>query len=109
MVTARTSSSTAKAVKVVASKPVSPSQISAQNPIIYRRYSISTPRLTWLITHNLNTTKFNAICRDEENNVFSARIKTIDTDSFAIDLTEAIRGTVDVIFDTATTQSIIIE
>jgi hypothetical protein len=108
MVTARTTSTTAKSVKVVASKPITPAQFGAQNPVIYRHYSISTPRLTWTISHNLNTKKFNAVCRDEEENVFTAKITTIDSNSFTIDLTEAIRGTVDVIFDTSTTQPIVI-
>lgn len=108
MVTAKTSSVIPKTTKVVATKPVTPTQFGAQNPIVYRRYSISSPRLTWTVIHNLNTTKFNAVCRDETDNIFSARITTLNSNSFEIYLTEAIRGTVDVIFDTSTTASIVI-
>lgn len=107
MVTAKTTS--AKTVKVVTSKPVSPSQLSSQNPIAYRKYRIASPRLTWVIQHNLNTTKFMVTCRDENQNIFQAAITTVDSNAFTINLTEAISGTADVVFDTSTTQPITIQ
>lgn len=77
----------------------------AQPPIekiVYRKYNFSSPSLQWLVNHNLNTYDYSVTLRDQYRTVFIAKTQTIDENNFIVDLSSAIGGTADVIFNVST-------
>lgn len=63
-------------------------------------------KISWLVQHNKNTTRFSEKLLDENKRQIYASINIIDANSFEVLLTEATSGYVDVIFD-QTNESII--
>jgi hypothetical protein len=61
------------------------------------RYSFSESN-TWLVEHNRNTTVYNVNLTDSDGDLFYAKVKIIDSNSFAVTLTAATSGVVDVTF-----------
>jgi len=61
------------------------------------RYSFSESN-TWLVQHNRNTTAYNVNLTDSDGDLFHAKIKIIDSNSFAVILTAATSGVADVTF-----------
>jgi len=66
-------------------------------PVVIERYQF-TDALQWIVTHNKGTDKFVETLTDSEGNRFFAKVHVIDLNTFAINLTSAISGTVDVLF-----------
>lgn len=54
--------------------------------------------LEWVVTHNQGTRRFLVSLWDSAGAQFYAATRVIDDNSFAVDLTEAMAGTVDVVF-----------
>ena len=67
--------------------------------IEFERYNISTPSVSWIITHNKNTTQFSEKLFDSNGDQFYAYVETLDANSFKVHLSESISGYVDVFFD----------
>lgn len=61
------------------------------------RYSF-TESNTWLVEHNRNTTVYNVNLTDSDGELFYAKIKIINSNSFSVILTAATSGVVDVTF-----------
>lgn len=66
---------------------------------VVERYEFDTPSLQWVISHNRNTTRFVATTVDSIGNQFFAGIKTIDDTTFVVNMTTAMAGYVDVVFN----------
>lgn len=66
---------------------------------IVERYEFDTPSLQWVISHNRSTTRFIATTVDSIGNQFFAGIKTIDDTTFVVNMTTAMTGYVDVVFN----------
>ena len=64
----------------------------------FRRYIFDTPTLNFRVVHNMNTTQFIETIRDDRGNRIFAGMEIENSNVFNIHLTEAITGTVDVIF-----------
>lgn len=64
----------------------------------FRRYIFDTPTLNFRVVHNMNTTQFMETIRDDRGNRIFAGMEIENSNVFNIHLTEAITGTVDVIF-----------
>jgi len=62
------------------------------------RYSF-TSSITWVVQHNMNTTRFRETLMTEDGGRFYAQIKIIDLNSFEVIMTEETTGYVDIIFD----------
>jgi hypothetical protein len=69
----------------------------ANRPVLFERYTFNNA-LQWIIVHNKNTTQFSETLTDISGNRFFAKTHIIDENSFRIDLTSALSGTVDVMF-----------
>lgn len=67
--------------------------------IVYKRYNFTSPSLQWLVNHNLNTYDYTVTLRDQYRTIFVAKTQTIDENNFIVDLSSAIGGTADVIFN----------
>lgn len=83
--------------------------VSIPSNVLYYHYQVINPKLVWRITHNLNTRRFIATPRDYEGNQFSAKIRIIDSNSFEVILSSAMKGTVDVYFDVAYNNTFTVE
>jgi hypothetical protein len=59
------------------------------------------PSLVWLVVHNMGTRSFIERLSSSDGERFSARVKTVDENSFSVHLTAAVGGFVDVVFDTS--------
>lgn len=59
------------------------------------------PSLVWLVVHNMGTRSFVERLSSSDGERFSARVKTVDENSFSVHLTAAVGGFVDVVFDTS--------
>lgn len=64
----------------------------------FRRYKFETPVLNFRIEHNMNTTQFIETIKDEFGNRMYAELDIESPNVFNIRLTEAMKGTVDVLF-----------
>lgn len=64
----------------------------------FQRFRFDTPTLNFRVVHNMNTTQFIETIRDDRGNRIYAGMEIESANAFNIHLTEAITGTVDVIF-----------
>lgn len=67
--------------------------------IVYKKYDFAAPSLQWLVNHNLNTYDYTVTLRDQYRTIFVAKTQTLDENSFIVELSSAIGGTADVIFN----------
>lgn len=63
----------------------------------FKRYAFA-PALTWRVTHNMGTTMFQETLTDANGRRFHASLRVLNPNEFEIGLTEAMGGTVDVLF-----------
>jgi len=61
------------------------------------RYSFSESS-NWLVEHNRNTTAYTVTLTDSDGDMFYAKIRIIDNNSFSIVMTSAVSGVADVTF-----------
>jgi hypothetical protein len=66
---------------------------------VFHHYDVVNPKLVWRVTHNQNTRRFIATLRDYDGNQFSAMVRVIDSNSFEVVLSSAMKGSIDVYFD----------
>ena len=78
-------------------KPGSYYYSPGNNPVIVERYQFSNA-LEWVVTHNKGTDQFVETLTDANGDRFFAKIQIIDLNTFKVNLTAAISGTVDVLF-----------
>jgi hypothetical protein len=71
---------------------------SAAARVDIHRYSFSSS-LTWVVRHNMGTTRFRETLMTESGDRFYANVRVIDGNSFQVEMTEGVSGYVDVIFD----------
>ena len=64
------------------------------------RYSFSST-LNWIVTHNMNTTRFKETLLTETGQRFYAQLNIIDLNSFQVLVTQETTGYVDILFDEA--------
>ena len=64
----------------------------------FQRFRFDTPTLNFRVVHNMNTTQFMETVRDDTGNRMFASTEIENSNVFTIHLTEAMTGTVDVIF-----------
>ena len=81
--------------------------IDVTTTIVYKKYVFNTPRLVWSIKHNLNTTQFSVTLRDSYGNSFISKTRVIDTNEFVVELTSAITGSIDVVFNTTDVEVVV--
>ena len=85
-----------------------PSQVSkidniqTAQPIVYKRYHIQTPQTLWTVNHNQNTDRFVVVLRDEQGELFDAKIVRVNDKTIEVHLAIALAGYVDLIFDVST-------
>jgi len=65
---------------------------------LVRSFPFTSPQLTWVVTHNLNTRNMNVTLFDSQNNLMFAKIKAVTPNQFIVYLTEPMVGTVNVTF-----------
>ena len=54
--------------------------------------------LQWVVNHGKNTRSFVESLKDSNGDRFYASVRTVDANTFVVDLTEALSGSVDVVF-----------
>jgi hypothetical protein len=64
----------------------------------FQRFKFDTPTLNFRVVHNMNTTQFIETIKDSNGNRMYARLEIEGPNAFNIHLTEAMAGTVDVLF-----------
>lgn len=62
------------------------------------RYAFSNS-IKWIVVHNKNTTRFVETLTDNDGDKFFAKVNIIDSNSFAVTMTQATSGVVDAIFN----------
>lgn len=64
----------------------------------FQRFRFDTPTLNFRVVHNMNTTQFIETIKDSNGNRMYANTEIEDQNVFTVHLTEAMTGTVDVLF-----------
>lgn len=78
--------------------------ILSPSTLVYRKYIVKNPATTWTINHGFNTPLvLGMTLRDSSGNQFYAGTEMTSNSTFQVHLTQAISGSVDVLFDLAST------
>jgi hypothetical protein len=65
----------------------------------WQTYTFNYPSLEWYVNHNFNTRRFVVVIRDQDGALHLTNPTILDNNTFILQFTEPMAGTVDVLFE----------